>query len=105
MQTQPFGYVVQTEATRAQVPIFDTTLVTPTRARQQTNTPNSHTLSPLTGAWFMVGLFAELSLEVGQYPQLTKNLPFVWYQIWVLGPLLLLSAQHNQKVESALAII
>ena len=42
-------------------------LVTLTKARQQTNTPNTHTLSPLTGAWFMVGLFAELSLEVGFY--------------------------------------
>ena len=37
-------------------------------------------------------------------PTIDKNLPFVWYQIWVLGPLLLLSAQHNQKVESALTI-
>ena len=40
-------------------------LVTLTKARQQTNTPNTHTLSPLTGAWFMAGSFAELSLEVG----------------------------------------
>ena len=29
-------------------------LVSLTKARQQTNTPNTHTLSPLTGAWFMV---------------------------------------------------
>ena len=36
-------------------------------------------------------------------PTIDKNLPFVWYQIWVLGSLLLLSA-HNQKVESALTI-
>ena len=28
----------------------------------------------------------------------------MWYQIWVLGPLLLLSVQHNQKVESTLAM-
>ena len=28
--------------------------VTLTMARQQTNTPNTHTLSPLIGAWFMV---------------------------------------------------
>ena len=40
-------------------------LVTITKTRQQTNTPNTHTLSPLTGAWFMVGFIAELSLEVG----------------------------------------
>ena len=32
-------------------------LVTLTKARQQTNTPNTHTLSPLTGAWFMVWFF------------------------------------------------
>ena len=32
-------------------------LVTLTKASQQTNTPNTHTLSPLTGAWFMVGFF------------------------------------------------
>ena len=39
--------------------------VTQPRLAQHTNTPNTHTLSPLTRAWFMVGIFAELSLEVG----------------------------------------
>ena len=37
-------------------------LVTLTKARQHTNTPNTHTLSSLTGAWFMVRFFAEFSL-------------------------------------------
>ena len=40
-------------------------LVTLTKTHQQTNTPNTHTLSPLIGAWFMFGFFAEFSLEVG----------------------------------------
>ena len=41
-----------------------------------------------------------------QYPQLTEHLPFVWHQIWVLGPLLCCFCLRmlNQKVESALAI-
>ena len=38
-----------------------------TKARQQTNAPNTHTLSLLTGAWFMVWVFAELSFEIGFY--------------------------------------
>ena len=40
-------------------------LVTLTKARPtHKHSQHSHTLSPLTGAWFMDGLFAELSLEV-----------------------------------------
>ena len=42
-------------------------LVTLTKARPtHKHSQHSH-YSPLTGAWFMVGFFAELSLEVGQY--------------------------------------
>ena len=42
--------------------------VTLTKARQQTNTPNTLTISPTTYCAYMVwfGFFAELSLEVGQ---------------------------------------
>ena len=42
-------------------------LVTLTKARQQTNTPNTLTHSPTTYCTYMVwfGFFVELSLEVG----------------------------------------
>ena len=50
-----------------------------------------------------IGLWVTMS-KYNIIPTVDKNLPFVWYQIWVIGPLLRLSAQHNQQVESALAI-
>ena len=65
-------------------------LVTLTKARQQTNTSNTPTLSPTTYCTYMVwfGFFPELSLELGHYIGINIGLHSTCYMdsqnLWVL---------------------